>query len=124
MILNFFIEGVPLNANKSGQWAKYTVAKDRKLFRQRTYDTVKPILEGLPWYPPNMTVVSARHISPVRRRRDPSGLAERLKPILDGLVDAGALEDDDETHIRLHLLPSRKGPVAGIDITLFEAPKP
>ena len=34
-----------------------------------------------------------------RRRRDPDNLAGALKPALDGIVDAGILDDDSSQHV-------------------------
>lgn len=34
-----------------------------------------------------------------RRRRDPDGIVGALKPIIDGLVDAGVLADDSWRHV-------------------------
>lgn len=34
-----------------------------------------------------------------RRRRDPDNLSGALKPILDGLVDAGVIPDDSAKHV-------------------------
>lgn len=124
MILNLFIPGVPKNANAQGQWARFAKNRENQKFRALTAQIAKPIVESIPWYPPAFTRIVVRQISPVMRRRDPSGLAERLKGILDGLVDANVLVDDDEDHIDLVLAHSRKGKVAGIDLTLFEAPGP
>lgn len=124
MILNFFIPGTPKNANASRQWARYAANKDRQHFRTLTYQLTRPVVEMTPWYPPTFTHIVARQISPVRRRRDPTGLAERLKGILDGLVDADVLIDDDEDHIAITLAHSRKGPIAGIELTLYEADPP
>jgi hypothetical protein len=124
LVLNLFIPGVPKNSNARSQWAKYAAAKDRKKFRTDSERIAKDALEGTPWYPHPFTQIVARQISPVMRRRDPTGLAERLKGILDGLVDAGVLDDDDEDHIGITLAHSRKGPTAGIELTLFEAAKP
>lgn len=36
---------------------------------------------------------------PDRRRRDPHNYMATAKPIVDGLVDAGVLPDDDHTHL-------------------------
>lgn len=36
---------------------------------------------------------------PTRRRADPNNLAPTTKAIVDGLVDAGLLTDDDSTHL-------------------------
>jgi hypothetical protein len=118
-ILSLFIPGVPKNANARNQWARYAANRDRQHFRKLTADIAKPIVEGVPWYPPEFTQIVVRHISPVRRRRDPTGLAERLKGILDGLVDANILIDDDEDHVGITLAHSRKGKEAGISLTIF-----
>ena len=34
-----------------------------------------------------------------RRRRDPNNYWETVKPAIDGIVDAGLLEDDDSKHL-------------------------
>lgn len=109
-----FIPGIPKNSNASSQWARYAASRDRKTFRQRTAE----IAAQADWQQIPFTIVTARHVSPVKRRRDPTGLAERLKGILDGLVDAGLLPDDDEDHIEVVLARSIRGPQAGIQITL------
>lgn len=124
MILHLFIPGIPKNANARSQWAKFAKASDNRRFRTLTAQLARIAIEGVPWYPPAHTQIVARHISPVIRRRDPTGLAERLKGILDGLVDADVIPDDDEKHITLQLAPSRKGKEAGIALTLFEVPAP
>ena len=122
MILNLFIPGVPQNSNASGQWARMKAATNRKHFRQLAAEIAGAEATRTGWSPPDFTMILARQISPVRRRRDPTGLAERLKGILDGLVDAGLIPDDDEDHIAITLNHSRKGPKAGIELTLVEKP--
>ena len=123
MILHLFIPGVPKNSNARSQWACYASNRDRQNFRKLAAQIAAVSVEGVPWYPPEMMMIIARHVSPVKRRRDPSGLAERLKGILDGLVDANVIPDDDEDHIEITLGRSRKGPVAGISLTLYEIPR-
>jgi hypothetical protein len=124
MILHLFIPGSPKNANARSQWAKHATNRDRQKFRLAAAHAGRKIIDAGDWTALPFTQILARRISPVRRRRDPTGLAEQLKGILDGLVDAGIIPDDDEDHISLHLLHSRKGPEAGIDLTLFEVSKP
>lgn len=118
--LTLFIPGVPSNANHRGQWARHRANSERQRFRRRAAQIGET--DGADWTPLDFTIITARHVSPVRRRRDPLGLAERLKGIVDGLVDAGLLPDDDEDHIEIHLAHSAKGTAAGIELTL-EPPK-
>lgn len=116
-----FIPGVPKNSNRPGQWARFAKAAENKKFRALAFEIAAgtAALEG--WEPTPFTHVSIRQVSPVRRRRDPLGLAERMKGIMDGIVDADVLPDDDEKHIVVELLPSIKGKEAGIQITLEAA---
>ena len=51
---------------------------------------------------------------PDERRRDLHNLTPTLKPMIDGLVDAGVLDDDDVAHLvgpdlRHDLTPTRRG---------------
>ncbi|MGA7270468.1 MAG: hypothetical protein WB239_05285 [Acidimicrobiia bacterium] len=122
MIAEIFVPGIPKNANASRQWARFAAARERKIYREKAADCAQPTIEA-GWVPSPFTTIYARHVSPVRRRRDPLGLAERLKPIMDGFVDAGLIPDDDEQHIYVRLERSVKGTVAGIALTLVqEAP--
>jgi hypothetical protein len=119
MILHLFIPGIPKNSNASSQWAKFAAAKDRKTFRSKAKALAT---ESLPpdWTPAEHSRITARHIYTVRRRRDPLGLAERLKGIMDGLVDAGVIPDDDENHITVILERSLRGDEAGIQLTIAQ----
>ena len=116
MTLRIFIPGVPRNANARGE-AKYN-RWDKAKFRKKAKEIGNEIMAEDYWEPPAFTRITARQVSPVRRRRDPTGLAERLKGILDGLVDAKVLPDDDEDHISLHLAHSIIGKPAGIELFL------
>jgi hypothetical protein len=114
-----FIPGTPSNSNKRRQWARFATARERKKFRAATAAIAAE------YYEPHGTFtgfvrITAKQISPVNRRRDPGGLAERLKPLLDGLVDSGILIDDDEDHIELRLAHSVTIPkhAPGIMLTL------
>lgn len=49
---------------------------------------------------------------PDGRRRDVDNLRPTIKPIVDGMVDAGVLPDDDDTHLvgpDLRVSPNRTG---------------
>lgn len=123
-MITVFIPGTPKNSNASNQWARMATARDRKKFRTLTASIAGQLTwpEGVPPF----VRVRARQISTVNRRRDPGGLAERLKPLLDGLVDSGLLEDDNEDRIELVLERSevRKGHPHGIELTLEPACHP
>lgn len=41
---------------------------------------------------------------------DQFSYAPAFKAAVDGLVDAGVVADDDQTHVELHLLPPIRGP--------------
>lgn len=120
MTLDIYIPGVPQNANAKGHWAsgKWKAVSERAKFRRLSAEIAATESDLHGWVPPTFTRITARHLSPVRRRRDPLGLAERLKGIIDGLVDAGVIPDDDETHIEIVLAPSAKAKEAGIHLRL------
>jgi hypothetical protein len=121
MQLKLFVPGTPKNSNSSRQWARMATARDRKKFRTLAADLAGAL--AWPGPVPDFVRVTARQISNVNRRRDPGGLAERLKPLLDGLVDSGLLEDDNEDRIELVLAHSQviKGHEPGIELTLEPA---
>ena len=118
--LTLFIPGVPSNTNRSGHFGsgKWQTVGERKKFRALTAEIAKEQAELQHWTPSNFTIISAYHCSPVKRRRDPLGLAERLKSIMDGLVDAEIIPDDDELHIQVNLRASIKADTAGIALVL------
>lgn len=63
---------------------------------------------------------------PDRRRRDPANWAPTLKPIIDGLVDARLLPDDDAAHLvgpDLRIGAGRAAPsTVGITLAIEELP--
>lgn len=122
-MLQLFIPGVPRNANASGHWGsgKWQAVKERAKFRSLAAEIARPLAEGREPWP--LTRITARHVANQRRRRDPLGLAERLKGIVDGLVDANLIPDDDEKHIEIVLAPAivDKAAHRGIQLTLEPA---
>ena len=120
MIARIFVTGIPKNSNARSQWARFAAARDRKTYRTRAAALGRTLVEDHGWEPAPFTTITARHVSPVSRRRDPLGLAERLKGPSDGLVDAGAIPDDDEKHIQIRLARSIRGIPAGIELTIVQ----
>lgn len=123
-MIRLFIPGNPKNANSPTQHRMAT-ARDRKKFR-----TLAAKVAGEFHWPggavPAFVRITARQVSPVNRRRDPGGVAERLKPLLDGVVDSGLLVDDNEDLIQLVIARSLvvKGHPPGIELVLEEADPP
>ena len=82
-----------LNLNDRNHWSK--AASKRRTIRQLAEQTARfshaPSLERA-----RLVVEIA---FPDRRRRDPHNYMATVKPIVDGLVDAGVLPDDDAKHL-------------------------
>lgn len=71
---------------------------------------------------PSLVQVSLRF--PHARRRDPHNYVATVKPIIDGLVDAGVWPDDTPEHVRtleptLHVVADRP---AAVHIELWRTP--
>jgi hypothetical protein len=96
-----YVPGVPENANARTGWVG--AMRNRSRFRELTAKLAREEHEATPYPPKPFTLVTVRQTSNVRRKRDPGGVAEKVKPLLDGLVDAGWLPDDDEDHIELRI---------------------
>ncbi len=100
-VLTFTIDGPPkralLTANERAHWRRR--AERSKYWRQRAYlEATSAIrrgdLEPLTWA--HFTVDVAW---PDKRRRDVANVHPTVKAIVDGLVDAGVLPDDDDRHL-------------------------
>jgi crossover junction endodeoxyribonuclease RusA len=89
----------PLTANEAragdtGHWGAQSRAK------LRVHDAVADAVEVLPWLPTyQRCAVELTWHAPDRARRDPDGLGPFLKACLDGLKNAGVIEDDDASVI-------------------------
>lgn len=82
-----------MTSNQRKHWRenrdKITVLRQSACFHARK-NLLKPIHEPV-W-------IHARIGLPHRRQFDPPNAWPTIKPIIDGLVDAGVLQDDDSTH--------------------------
>jgi len=86
--------GLPLlNANQRLHWRKRSdITKAlRAAGKQAALDARVPRLER--------AHIDAVYKPPNRRRRDVANLYPSFKAVIDGLVDAGVLEDDDDKHL-------------------------
>ena len=120
--LAIFIPGVPLSANASGQWARFAANSNRQKFRKIAAALGRNVQIPDAWLPVQHTHITARRVAATRRRRDLLALAEQLKGPIDGLVDAGMMPDDDESHLRITLLPAVVEPRATPGILLLLEP--
>lgn len=82
-------------------------AKAAKTYRQQAATAIRDAgVETFPW---DHVTVSATVFWPDRRRRDTDNLVAAIKPAYDGLVDGGAVADDDPTHM------TRREPTFAVD---------
>ena len=81
------------NANSRGHWSQRAeqVAAWRLVAMQAAKAAAIPSLD--------VVFVELTMTPSDRRRRDPDNLAGALKPVLDGLVDAGVIPDDSYQHV-------------------------
>ena len=82
-----------LNLNDRNHWSK--AASKRRTIRQLAEQTAR--FSRAPRLERARLVVEIAF--PDRRRRDPHNWMATVKPIVDGLVDAGVLPDDDAKHL-------------------------
>jgi len=82
-----------VNANGRHHWA----AKARKVRAIRTAARWQAKAARIPRLTKARIVVE--YLPPDRRRRDPANWAPSAKAAVDGLVDAGVLDDDDHTRL-------------------------
>lgn len=75
----------PLNLNRRAHWSEIATVRQTAAWMAKT----KKLPQGLPhvW-------VELIYRAPDRRRRDEDNLVATLKPVCDGLVDHGLVQDD------------------------------
>ena len=90
------VPGIPPNPNRRLHWA--VLARSRSDFRGWTKLAAKDALARSGRsddFPLRAATLEATFFVKTHRRRDPDNLLASLKPLVDGLVDAGVLVDDD-----------------------------
>lgn len=70
------------------------------------------------WWPLSRASLAVEWRCKTRRRRDYDNLVAGLKPLIDGLVSAGIIEDDDSEHL-VSLGPLTVTPRAAADETVL-----
>jgi crossover junction endodeoxyribonuclease RusA len=74
-------------------------------------------------YPLRSVLVEPTFYFPTNRRRDEDNLLASLKPVLDGLVDAGVVDDDSRERLRLLSPIVRIAPRKAVRLRVKEAPR-
>jgi Holliday junction resolvase RusA-like endonuclease len=84
----------PSGQNKRGHWA--ASSGKTKAARRKTRLQVASEIAGRKW---DAAAMEVRLFFPDRRRRDTFNVIEHLKPHIDGITDAGLIDDDDWTRL-------------------------
>lgn len=109
LVLNY--DKPPLNLNQRGHWARYDGTRKNLraigagLARQQRIPHLPHVHTRLVWRPPD------------NRRRDEDNIVLTAKPLWDGLVDAGVVDDDTSTYMTKYMpriLPGDKAPGARV----------
>lgn len=114
--LTIVVPGRPPGANDLIRMGHWRIAKVRTSWKVATVEAIS--------LPESWEVLKHCHVSitwrcKVRRRRDFDNLVSGLKPLLDGLVAGGVIEDDDTSCVML-LGPLRVEVGAERDETIME----
>jgi hypothetical protein len=117
----FTLSGIPPNENANRRMgSRFKLARVRKQWRDdATTAALGARRPGHPWDRADLTVIF-RYTT--KRRRDPLGILEACKPLLDGAVDAGLITDDS-TDVIHDVIPEhyvqRRGPYDHGDVTVI-----
>ena len=90
------IPGRPPGANALHRQGFWKVRKDREEWRGISHSAALAVRSGPPFARASLAVEWRCR---TRRRRDYDNLVAGLKPLIDGLVSAGIIEDDDSAHL-------------------------
>lgn len=96
------VPGIPPGPNRTRRMHWAAIARERKDFRAWSKLAALAALADSGRsddFPIREAILEATFFVKTRRRRDPDNLIGSLKPLIDGLVDAGVLVDDDRLTI-------------------------
>jgi Holliday junction resolvase RusA-like endonuclease len=120
-MLTIHLNDIPPGANELHRTNRYDVGKLRAQWKQDAYRVAMNEVNRLKWRAPNVkAVVSVLFRFPDRKRRDPDNYTAGLKGVLDGLVQAGVLRDDDFGSIALQVdaqFGVKQGPELYVTVT-------
>ena len=84
-----------MNSNHRPHWT--VKAGQTKAWRDMAYWTALNVLA--PYSPDEQVHITATFHRPTARKYDPANWYPTVKAVIDGLVDAGILVDDDHAHV-------------------------
>ena len=114
-----FTDVAPLTHNEERRLNIHARAQLMRMWRQ--FGSVKAKQARIPHLA--MCHVTFRAHQLKGRLQDPMASAPAVKGFVDGLVDAGVLDDDDGTHVlSITALPAVRG-MSGLEVTVTEAPR-
>lgn len=112
------VPGRPPGANDLIRLGHWRIRAVRQEWKDRTVMAVREI-GGVPGAPWSRAQVGVTWRCRLNRRRDFDNLVSGIKPLLDGLVEAGVLEDDSTDVLEI-LGPFRVEVGAKVDETILD----
>lgn len=101
--LTFDLLGMVESANALNKMNKYAVAAHRSTWKNDTYLVAGNEARRQNWQTPAFAHVHVTFRFPDKARRDSDNYIAGLKGVLDGMVRAGVLQDDDFLHMDLRV---------------------
>ena len=102
-IIRFWIDGIPPNDNATRRLVWQAKAKEREQWRHLAFYAATAgmrVGRASLHFPLDKALVRFDFHFGARRRHDWDNLVASLKPVIDGIVDAGVVVDDDLKHFR------------------------
>jgi crossover junction endodeoxyribonuclease RusA len=120
MIKLFFpLPPVELSPNARVHWAKK--AKAVQAYKEVVHYLAVDAMNEQRWRRLEKAIIYLTFCYTLRRKRDYDNCLSSVKPLLDGLVSAGLLHDDDTAHLRIGGIEiAEKQKAEGVAVTLLE----
>jgi Holliday junction resolvase RusA-like endonuclease len=106
------IPGIPPGPNELNRLHFMARANIRSKFRQDAFFVAKEAMNREKWRAPERVSLVFTVVFSQFRRRDPDNLIAAMKPIIDGIVKAGVIEDDSIEYVAGLVMNSRIEPGA------------
>lgn len=121
--LDVDLDGHPPGPNRRMHWRAWS--REKAEWRKWTYIAALAALRSSGYaddFPLASVVVEPIFFFTTNRRRDDDNLIASLKPMLDGLVDAGVVDDDSRDRLRLERPSVETANRKAVRLRIKEAP--